>query len=25
LTQIGPEQDLFFEFFEHELRHTLLS
>jgi len=25
LTQIGPEQDLFFEFFERELRHTLLS
>jgi len=25
LTQIGPEQDPFFEFFERELRHTLLS
>ena len=25
LMQIGPEQDPFFEFFEHELRHTLLS
>jgi hypothetical protein len=25
LTQIGPEQDLFFEFFERELRHSLLS
>jgi G6PDH family F420-dependent oxidoreductase len=25
LTQIGPEQDLFFQFFERELRHTLLS
>jgi hypothetical protein len=25
LTQIGPEQDTFFEFFERELRHTLLS
>ena len=25
LTQIGPEQDPFFEFFERELRHSLLS
>jgi len=25
LTQIGPEQDPFFEFFERELRNTLLS
>jgi hypothetical protein len=25
LTQIGPEQDPFFEFFERELRHTVLS
>ena len=25
LTQIGPEQDPFFEFFERELRNSLLS
>src|SRR5437879_6410435 len=25
LTQIGPEQDPFFEFFERELRHILLA